>query len=60
MITGEPPLFTGGVNEIVASAFPTATDNAVGAFGIVDGVTELEAVDRADEPIPFAADTLKV
>ena len=59
-MTGEPPLFTGGVNETVASVFPTATDNAVGALGIVDGVTELEAVDRADEPIPFAADTLKV
>ena len=60
MITGEPPLFTGGVNEIVASVSPTATDNAVGAFGIVEGITALEAVDRADVPIQFVAVTLKV
>ena len=60
MITVEPPLFNGGVNETVTSSFPTATDNAVGVFGIVEGVTELEAVDRADVPIPFVAVTLKV
>ena len=60
VITADPPLFNGGVNETVASSFPTATDNAVGAFGIVEGVAALEAVDKADVPIPFVAVTLKV
>ena len=32
----------------------------VGAFGTVDGVAALDAVDAADVPIPFVAVTLKV
>ena len=59
-MTAEPPLFVGGVKEIVASVFPTATVTDVGGSGIVEGVTALEAFDGSDVPIPFVAVTLKV
>jgi len=32
----------------------------VGAFGTVDGVAALDAIDAADVPIPFVAGTLNV
>jgi hypothetical protein len=32
----------------------------VGAFGTVDGVAALDAVDDADVPMPFIATTLNV
>ena len=48
------------VNEIVASASPTAAETAVGAFGTVEGVTAEEAMDCCELPIPFIAVTLKV
>ena len=60
VITADPPLFNGGINETVASVFPTATVTDVGASGIVEGVTALEAFDCSDVPIPFVAVTLKV
>ena len=48
------------MNEILALASPAATVTPVGAFGTVDGVTALEAVDSTDVPMPFVATTLNV
>jgi hypothetical protein len=45
------------VNEIVASVFPTATVNAVGASGTVEGVTAAESSDSNEVPMPFVAVT---
>jgi hypothetical protein len=59
-VIDEPPLFVGAVNETTALAFPDATMTFVGAFGTVEGVTELDAVDGEDVPIPFVAVTLNV
>jgi hypothetical protein len=59
-VTGEPPLSTGAVKEIVASVFPTATVMPVGAFGTVDGIAASEARDSPDVPIPLVAVTLNV
>jgi hypothetical protein len=56
-VTGEPPLFDGGVNEIVASVFPTATDKTVGASGTVEGVAAAKSSDSNDVPMPFVAVT---
>jgi len=59
-VTEDPPLFAGAVNEIVASASPSAAETAVGAFGTVDGVTAEEAVEANDVPMLFVAVTLNV
>jgi len=59
-VTGEPPSFTGGVKEIVASAFPTATVNEVGGLGTVEGVAGADATDSADVPMPFVATALNM
>jgi hypothetical protein len=59
-VTGEPPSFTGGVNEIVASVFPTATVKEVGAFGTVEGVAGADATDSAEVPMLFVATALNM
>jgi hypothetical protein len=41
----EPPLFAGAVNDIEALASPADATTPVGAFGTVEGVTALDAVD---------------
>jgi hypothetical protein len=59
----EPPLLTGGVNAIVASAFPFAADTPVGAPGTAkeaEGVTEFEAALAVPVPLAFVAVTVKV
>jgi hypothetical protein len=48
------------VNEIVASASPTAADTPVGALGTVDGVTADDAVEPREVPMPFVAVTTNV
>ena len=59
-VIGDPPLFTGAVNEIVASPFPDTAVTPVGAFGIVAGVTALLVPDDVLVPTPFVAVTVKV
>jgi len=48
------------VKETLALSSPIEAITLVGAFGIVDGVTALDATDEAEVPIPFVAVTLKV
>jgi hypothetical protein len=50
----------GAVKEIDALASPAEATTPVGAFGTVEGVTALDAVDWADVPIPFVAVALNV
>jgi hypothetical protein len=56
----EPPLDTGGVNEIVASPFPRTAVTLVGAFGTVAGVTALLVADAVLVPKLLLAVTVKV
>ena len=56
----DPPLLTGGVNEIVAWPSPAVAVTLVGASGIVEGVTELEALDAVLVPIELVAVTVNV
>jgi hypothetical protein len=56
----EPPLFAGGVNVIVAEPFPDVALTDVGAFGTVEGVTELLVTDAVLVPVAFVAVTVKV
>jgi hypothetical protein len=60
LVTAAPPLLTGVKKEIVACASPMAAVTPVGAFGIVDGVTAVDAKDSEEVPIPLVAVTLKV
>jgi hypothetical protein len=53
-------VLVGAVNETDALASPAEATTPVGAFGTVEGVTEIDAVDWADVPIPFVADALNV
>jgi hypothetical protein len=53
-------LLTGAVNETTAPPSNGPADTAVGAFGTVDGITELEADEASEVPIPFVAVTLNV
>ena len=46
------------MNETVALASPIAATTLVGALGIVDGVTAVDADESDDVPIPFVAVTL--
>jgi hypothetical protein len=44
-VIAEPPVLDGGVNETVAEPFPATAVTPVGEPGVVEGVTELEAVE---------------
>ena len=57
---GDPPLLAGAVKATLAAPVCGVTSNAVGAPGIVMGVTEAEGADAADDPAPFVATTVKV
>jgi hypothetical protein len=59
-VIDEPPFDTGAVNEIVACPLPLVADTPVGAFGTVDGVTELLVPDEALVPFAFVAVTVNV
>ena len=48
------------MNETTAPPSNGAADTAVGAFGTVDGIAELEANEANEVPIPFVAVTLNV
>ena len=56
----EPPLFTGGVNVIVASPFHLVAVTLVGASGTVAGTTELLVPEDTLVPYAFVAVTVKV
>ena len=56
----EPPLLADGVNEMVACPLLATAETAVGAFGTVAGVTELEALDAVLVPTAFVAVTMNV
>ena len=60
LVIADPPLLAGAVKETVALASPAAAMTPVGAFGTVEGVAGLEAVDSADVPIELVAVTLNV
>jgi hypothetical protein len=51
---------TGARKETDALASPIPAVTPVGAFGTVEGVAALDAVDAADVPITFVAVTLNV
>jgi hypothetical protein len=53
-------LDAGAVNVTVAWAFPAVAATAVGAPGVVYGVTALEAVEALEVPTEFVAVTVKV
>jgi hypothetical protein len=53
-------LLTGAVNETTAPPSNGPADTAVGAFGTVDGIAELEANEANEVPIAFVAVTLNV
>ena len=53
-------MLIGAVNETTAPPSKALADTDVGAFGIVDGVTALDAVEANEVPIPFVAVTLNV
>lgn len=55
-----PPLLAGGVNEIVACAFPHVAFTPVGAPGSVTGTTAFEALLADDVPIALTAITVNV
>jgi hypothetical protein len=57
-VIGKLPLFTGAVNEIVASPFPLTATTFVGASGTVAGVIVLLALDEILVPITFVAVTV--
>jgi hypothetical protein len=59
-VIDEPPLLLGAVNEIVAWPLPGVAVTPVGEPGIVDGVTELLALEAVLVPIEFVAVTVKV
>jgi hypothetical protein len=59
-VIGEPPLFTGGVNEMVACPFPATAVTPVGAPGVVAGVTGAVALDGVLVPFAFVAVTVNV
>ena len=54
-----PPSLAGAVQETVAWALAAVAETAVGAPGIVIGVTELDGVDAALEPTALVATTVK-
>ena len=54
-----PPSDAGAVHETVAWALPAVAETAVGAPGIVIGVTKLDGVDAALEPTALVATTVK-
>jgi hypothetical protein len=56
----EPPLLAGALNETVAWPLPGVAVTPVGEPGIVDGVTELLALDAVLVPIEFVAVTVNV
>ena len=63
IVTPEPPVFDGAVQEIVANPSPAVARIPVGAPGAVAepvGVTEFDAADKADVPIAFDAATRNV
>jgi hypothetical protein len=53
-----PPSDTGAVQDTTAWAFPATADTAVGAPGVVIGVTLLEAADAGLVPTRFVAATV--
>ena len=55
-----PPLLAGALHETVASVLPATAFTPVGAPGIVDGVTALEAADEFEVPMAFVATMVKV
>ncbi len=57
---GEPPLFTGGVNVMVACPFPATALTPVGASGTVAGVTALVVADGVLVPSALLAVTVNV
>lgn len=60
LVMAAPPLLAGGVNETVACAFPAAADTAVGAPGLVTGVTVFDAPEAGPVPTLLAAVTVNV
>jgi hypothetical protein len=60
LVIAEPPLEAGTVHVTVAWALPAVAVPIVGAPGIVNGVTELEAADAVLDPTKFLALTVNV
>jgi hypothetical protein len=54
----DPPLFTGGVNEIVASPLPPTATMFVGESGTAEGTTRLLITDTVLVPTAFVAVTV--
>jgi hypothetical protein len=59
-VTADPPLFTGGVNEIVAWPLPATAVTLVGAFGTVAGTIVLLVEEAILVPTLFVAVTVNV
>jgi hypothetical protein len=59
-VIASPPSEAGGVHDTVAVALPLVASTLVGAPGTVAGVTEGEALEVAETPIPFVALTVNV
>jgi hypothetical protein len=57
---GEPPEDAGAFHETVTDESPSAVLRAVGASGVVTGVTAADAVDNALAPTELTAFTVKV
>ena len=55
-----PPFDAGAVKLIVAWELPAVADTAVGALGIVYGVTAEDADDAEPVPALLVAETVKV
>ena len=60
MVIAAPPLLAGGVNVTVACAFPATAVTAVGAPGLVTGVTVFDAPEAGPVPTLLVAVTVKV
>ena len=54
------PLAEGAVQETVAAVSPAVAETPVGASGVADGVTGLEARDAEPESLALVATTVKV
>ena len=56
----EPPLSEGVVQESATWVLPAVAEREVGAFGVVAGVTALDALDALPVPTLLVAVTVKV
>jgi hypothetical protein len=57
---GLPPFVAGAVNLTVAMALPAVAVTALGAPGVVAGLTLFERVDGGPFPIPLTARTVNL